>query len=135
MKMVLPMYIFEELKPAIAAWSSAVQRHAATLGLDDEGVVLSQTCGWPLVTSDRGLYKVVAVPRYDAAGCDGARYSSAMVASRECVPEENCVFAVNDFSSCSGYLLPCHWLGAERVMAMERERTTGSHWASACQVR
>ena len=42
-------------------------------------LLLSQTCGFPLVTSLAGQVRYVATPRYRALGCEGAFYSSAVV--------------------------------------------------------
>jgi ABC-type phosphate/phosphonate transport system substrate-binding protein len=43
------------------------------------GLVLSQTCGYPCVTSLRESVQVVAVPVYAVEGCTGANYSSLIV--------------------------------------------------------
>ena len=43
------------------------------------GLVLSQSCGYPVATELRGALRVVATPHYAAPGCDGPRYSSVVV--------------------------------------------------------
>ena len=43
------------------------------------GLLLSQSCGYPVATELRGALRVVATPRYAAPGCDGHRYSSVVV--------------------------------------------------------
>ena len=43
------------------------------------GLLLSQSCGYPVASGLRGALRVVATPHYAAAGCDGLRYSSAVV--------------------------------------------------------
>lgn len=43
------------------------------------GLLFSQSCGYPVATALRGVLRVVATPHYAAPGCDGHRYSSAIV--------------------------------------------------------
>ena len=43
------------------------------------GMLLSQSCGYPVAIALRGMLQVVATPHYAAPGCDGHRYSSAVV--------------------------------------------------------
>ena len=43
------------------------------------GLVLSQSCGYPVATELRHALYVVATPHYAAPGCDGHRYSSVVV--------------------------------------------------------
>ena len=43
------------------------------------GLLLSQSCGYPVATELRGVLRVVATPHYAAPGCDGNRYSSVVV--------------------------------------------------------
>ena len=43
------------------------------------GLLFSQTCGYPAATTLRDVVRVVATPHYAAPGCDGHRYSSAVV--------------------------------------------------------
>jgi ABC-type phosphate/phosphonate transport system substrate-binding protein len=45
----------------------------------DPGLVLAQSCGYPLMTSLLGRVRLVATPRYRAAGCSGASWGSALV--------------------------------------------------------
>lgn len=42
-------------------------------------LLLSQTCGYPLTTALEGRVRLVGVPVYDAPGCDGPFYRSAIV--------------------------------------------------------
>jgi len=46
---------------------------------EDPRLLLAQTCGYPLKTSLVGKVRLVATPRYRAAGCDGTRHGSALV--------------------------------------------------------
>ena len=85
------MYDFPEVRRATdALWGGIARRvegapAALTRGRDldavwtDPGLLLAQTCGYPLVTALKGRVSLVATPRYVAAGCEGARYRSAIV--------------------------------------------------------
>lgn len=48
----------------------------------DPDLLLSQTCGYPLVTALAGRVRLVATPCYSASGCEGARYRSWLVGRR-----------------------------------------------------
>ena len=43
------------------------------------GLLLSQSCGYPVAVPLRGTLRVVATPHFAAPGCEGHRYSSALV--------------------------------------------------------
>lgn len=94
----LPMYDLPELRPAHAALWSAIAENLAQAGLDGvpdlltfdgepadlwqaPDLLLSQTCGLPLVTSLGNTVKVVATPRYSAPGCSGSRHRGFIVVS------------------------------------------------------
>ncbi|MDJ0896734.1 MAG: PhnD/SsuA/transferrin family substrate-binding protein [Alphaproteobacteria bacterium] len=47
-----------------------------------EDLLLSQTCGYPLVHSFSDTLQVVATPHYAAEGCSGPRYCSAVIVRR-----------------------------------------------------
>jgi ABC-type phosphate/phosphonate transport system substrate-binding protein len=64
----------------------------------DPGLVLSQTCGLPFSTRLRGIVRVVAVPIYSVAGCQGPRYSSMIVTRRNEPAEEIRLFAGRRFA-------------------------------------
>jgi ABC-type phosphate/phosphonate transport system substrate-binding protein len=49
----------------------------------DPGLLLGQTCGYPLMTSLRGRVALVATPHYRALGCEGPFYRSAVVVRRD----------------------------------------------------
>jgi ABC-type phosphate/phosphonate transport system substrate-binding protein len=42
-------------------------------------LLLSQTCGYPLVHGLHAQVQLIATPRFDAPGCEGAHYSSVLV--------------------------------------------------------
>ncbi|HEX3639188.1 MAG TPA: PhnD/SsuA/transferrin family substrate-binding protein [Paraburkholderia sp.] len=88
----LPMY---NVTPALASawreWLDEVLRMAKPacriVEPDEElhgfwrrpNVLLSQTCGYPLMHGLHEQVQVIATPRFDAPGCDGADYSSVLV--------------------------------------------------------
>jgi ABC-type phosphate/phosphonate transport system substrate-binding protein len=45
----------------------------------DPDLLLAQTCGYPLVTSLAGKVTLLATPCYNAPGCDGPLYRSAII--------------------------------------------------------
>jgi ABC-type phosphate/phosphonate transport system substrate-binding protein len=64
----------------------------------DPGLVLSQTCGVPFSTRLRGMVRLVSVPVYRVAGCEGAHYSSMIVTRRGEAAEEIRLFAGRRFA-------------------------------------
>ncbi len=63
----LRMYNLEEISDHVRKWESGIQNHLEVLigekGLEPVNPIeLTQTCGWPLISSQRSLYRVVAVP-------------------------------------------------------------------------
>jgi ABC-type phosphate/phosphonate transport system substrate-binding protein len=96
----LPMYDFPELRDAHALLWSALAVRLADAGLDGvpdlltfdaepadlwraPDLLLSQTCGFPLVTTLGGMVKVVATPRYRAPGCNGSRHRGFIVVAAD----------------------------------------------------
>src|SRR5258706_5373969 len=89
----LPMY---NVTPALAAdWRGLlddvlrdVAPHARVVDPGDDphafwlrsDLLLSQTCGYPLMHGLRDHVQLVATPRFDVPGCAGADYSSVLVA-------------------------------------------------------
>jgi ABC-type phosphate/phosphonate transport system substrate-binding protein len=88
----LPMY---DVTPALAtewrAWLADVLRMvkpACRIVEPDEelhgfwrrpNLLISQTCGYPLMHGLREQVQLIATPRFDAPGCEGAHYSSVLV--------------------------------------------------------
>jgi ABC-type phosphate/phosphonate transport system substrate-binding protein len=88
----LPMY---NVTPALAAdWRAwlddvlrAVDPQARIVDTGDDlhdfwrrpDLLLSQTCGYPLVKGLHQQVQLVATPHFDAPGCDGASYSSVLI--------------------------------------------------------
>lgn len=42
-------------------------------------LLISQTCGYPLMHGLHEQVQLIATPRFDAPGCEGAHYSSVLV--------------------------------------------------------
>jgi ABC-type phosphate/phosphonate transport system substrate-binding protein len=92
----LPMYDPPPLHAAHDALWAAIAQRLHTDGVDgapdrltrgetpetiwgDPGLLLSQTCGYPLVNELKGRVQLVATPSYQAKGCDGPFHRSAVV--------------------------------------------------------
>ena len=72
--------IAAELQEAGIAAPAKLDRRAdhATAWIEP-GLLLGQTCGYPLMTALRGRVRLVATPVYDAPGCVGPDYRSWLV--------------------------------------------------------
>jgi ABC-type phosphate/phosphonate transport system substrate-binding protein len=92
----LPMYDPAELHTTVDAWWSGVARAFRAEGVTEvpdrldrglsldalwsaPGLLLTQTCGYPLFGSWARRLQYVATPRYAALGCEGAGYCSWIV--------------------------------------------------------
>ncbi len=92
----LPMYDFPELRSAHAEFWSALAARLSSAGLPhvppeltrnvdprevwrDPVLLFAQGCEYPLANSFADRVRLVATPVYSAAGCEGARYRSAIV--------------------------------------------------------
>ena len=92
----LPMYDLPGLRESTEAWWTVLLDELHQRRLVDEAIelnrqldnydlwrspelLLSQTCGYPLKYQLSRDVQLVAVPEYDAPGCDGANYSSVVV--------------------------------------------------------
>ena len=92
----LPMYDFPELRAAHDTFWSAVAERLNSAGLRDvpreltrdvghievwrdPSLLFAQGCEYPLAKSFADRVRLVATPMYSAAGCEGARYRSAVV--------------------------------------------------------
>ena len=120
----LPMYDLEPLRDATDAWWQALAEAFRERGLEDvparldrgdrhdhwssRELLLSQTCGWPLVNAFAGRLRLVATPLYDVPCSQGSDYCSLILVGRSSpVTELNdlrglCA-AVNGADSHSGY--------------------------------
>lgn len=88
----LPMYnITPSLETEWRGWLSDVLRMvkpACRIVEPDEelhgfwrrpNLLMSQTCGYPLMHGLHEQVQLIATPRFDAPGCEGAHYSSVLV--------------------------------------------------------
>ena len=92
----LPMYDFADLQPANDALWQVVADRLRAAGRQDvperlerdltidrlwqaPGLVLAQSCGYPLMTSLKDRVRLVATPVYRAPGCVGTSWGSALV--------------------------------------------------------
>lgn len=98
---------------------------------------LSQTCGYPLLTTLAEQVTLVATPHYDAPGCSGPNYSSALVVNAAQGPSTlaECagrVAAVNTMDSNSGMNMLRHCVAplVEEGSFFRKVIITGSHVAS-----
>ena len=120
----LPMYDPPELHQANDALWRAVAERLVAGGLSDvpeqltrsdtlqalwrrDGLLLGQTCGYPLMTELAGRFTVVATPIYAAEGCEDAFHRSAVVVAASSPFEslkdlrgKRC--AINDWGSNTG---------------------------------
>lgn len=95
----LPMYDWPEVRAATDELWRGIARHLSANGFGDvtttldretpleeqwrsPRLLLSQTCGYPLVHALAGRVALVATPSYAAPGCEGALYSSHIVVRR-----------------------------------------------------
>lgn len=63
--------------------ATIVEPHDLLAHWRDPALLLSQTCGYPLLTSLASQVQLVATPHYDVAGCDGPFYASAIIVNAE----------------------------------------------------
>jgi hypothetical protein len=91
----LPMYDWPEVREATDAWWAGLARHLRAQGFEAPDrltrsgdpsaqwrrpdLLVSQTCGYPLMHDFKGSLEVLATPVYDVEGCSGPSYSSVIV--------------------------------------------------------
>ena len=92
----LPMYDLPFLRPKVDAWWSALADALRAQGFEDvpatlertsvreehwrsPSLLLSQTCGYPLLTAFGADLQLVATPVYNAPGCEGPTYRSFVI--------------------------------------------------------
>ena len=131
------MYDLPELEDANGALLAALEQLASEEGVDLETGSMTQICGYPLQTTQRGRFAVLGVPCYDLAGCDGPTHRSFIVvaaASRAQTLADlrGGSFAVNGMDSNTGMNLARHAFArfAEGTPFFDEVLVTGSHRAS-----
>jgi len=95
----LPMYDWPEVREATDGLWQGIARHLAASGFAgvpqtlergrepceqwrSPGLLLSQTCGYPLTHALAGAVDLIATPCYGVRGCEGADYCSLVVVAR-----------------------------------------------------
>ena len=120
----LPMYDLEPLRDATDAWWQALAQAFRERGLEDvplrldrgdrhdhwssRDLLLSQTCGWPLVNAFAGHLRLLATPCYDVPCCQESDYCSLVLVGHSSPVAElsdlrGLRAAVNGADSHSGY--------------------------------
>ena len=150
----LPMYDWPEVRPQTDAFWAALCNELTARGIDAPAeldratprydlwratdLVLSQTCGWPLVSALSGHVDVAAIPTYAAEGCGNGTYSSALIAREPGDPLTlaRSRVAVNSFDSLSGYWTLANTLakGGMKAGQVSAWVETGSHRNSVIAV-
>ncbi len=121
----LTMYTFPELEETISRWWRGVAHHMREAGVENvpdflttpenlvphwrsPDLLFSQTCGYPLTTTLKDNVRIIAIPLYEADGCEGSDYSS-MIIVHDDLKIENFAdlsghdVAINGYDSHSGY--------------------------------
>ena len=120
-----PLYDLPEIEAATDTWWRGLAKAFRREGIADvpdklwrcasfrevwtrDDLLLSQTCGYPLMHELRGKVTLVATPCYSASGCRGPNYCSAVIVRRDSLARDaadlrgaRCV--VNNRDSQSGY--------------------------------
>lgn len=107
-----------------------------------QDVLLTQTCGYPYVTSLRGTASLLATPCFDFPGCDGSNYSSVIVTRAvdgvsSLAEARGHTAAVNSADSNSGMNVLRHAVAplARDGRFFGKVKWTGAHVASLRAVR
>lgn len=121
----LPMYDLPDLREATDAWWAGLAKSFSACGVSnvpegltrgdsidrvwrDKAMLMSQTCGYPLMHGLQDDVKVLGTPVYDAPGCDGPAFSSVIIVRSEDGDAtlddfRGRVAAINSRASQSGY--------------------------------
>jgi ABC-type phosphate/phosphonate transport system substrate-binding protein len=147
------MYDWPEVREATDAWWAGLARHLRGQGLRGArpahperrasaqwrrpDLLVSQTCGFPLMHDFKGRLEVLATPVYDVEGCSGTSYSSVIVVPADggvsrLEDLEGATAAYNAADSLSGHLaLKCVFAPLSRNgRFFGRLVESGSHRAS-----
>jgi ABC-type phosphate/phosphonate transport system substrate-binding protein len=107
-----------------------------------DDLLLSQTCGYPLVTQLGDAVQVLAAPEFDLPGCEGMNYCSLIVVAerndaRDLEALRGSVAVINQAHSQSGMNALRHTLAplARAGQFLGGVRISGSHLASMAMVQ
>ena len=155
----LPMYDHPCLRGMVDAWWQGLARALRAEGvenvpskLDRSGsraalwtapdLILSQTCGYPLMCAFRDHLSLVATPSYDAAGAEDGYYSSLIVVAAnspvtDIVELQGTIAAANSEDSHSGMNALRYLIAplAHEGRFFQEVRFTGNHANSVALVR
>lgn len=131
MQISLPMYDLPCVKAATDAWGKGLARALAHEGVADTTIsltrgrsveelwrspdlLLSQTCGYPLLTEFSADLSLLLTPVYRVPGCDGSAYRSVIV-----VHEENTVESLKDLRGARCVINNAHSQSGMNVLRRE----------------
>ena len=83
----LRMYDLNEVVAHVKTWEEAIRTRAESGLLVLSGMKhlrLQQTCGWPLISDQRTEWRPIAVPIYEARGCQRHLYTSLIIVKVVC---------------------------------------------------
>lgn len=123
MQACLSMYDLPALRAATDVWWEGLARHLRVADVDevptcltreplpdwaDPGLLLAQTCGYPLTHRLADKVQLLCTPCHAAPGCEGPRYSSAIVVAEGSAASgleelRGGVCAINERDSHSGF--------------------------------
>lgn len=152
----LPMYELAAVRDATDRWWAGLARHMRAARVadvperlerdpapawTDPRLLFSQTCGYPVTHALAGRVAPLCTPAYDAPGCSGARYASALLVRAESdaaalADLRGGVCAINAPDSHSGYNVLRRMLSAlaHGGAFFGKVIETGSHVASLAAV-
>ncbi len=126
-------------------WTDAMQVAPVTDDLmaywRSDDMLLSQTCGYPLVTALGDSVRVLAVPAFDLPGCEGIAYRSVIAVpadgARSLQELRGTVAAINQAHSHSGMNALRHTIAplASDGRFFSRIEISGSHLASLAMLQ
>lgn len=135
------MYDLPQLHDANAALRGALSGLLAAEGVEPGPAAITQVCGYPLQTTHRGQFTLLAIPHYDVRGCEGPEHRAFIVvrsASAFAGVQDlrGTTFAVNSMDSNTGMNLPRHLFAslANRKPFFHQVTVTGSHRDSMAAV-
>ena len=154
----LTMYDLEPVRAATDAWWAGLARACAAEGIADvpaalwrdgprealwqaPNLLLSQTCGYPLLKHFTGHLRLLATPVYGAEGCHGPNYSSLIVVAADNPAQtladlRGGICAINDWDSQSGMNVLRHTIApmARKGRFFAEVKVAGKHQLSVAMI-